>query len=228
MTDHREHQTKPAQRTEAVERNNEPISALADGELDPEGADFLIRRLADDKQMHQHWQRFHMVRACLQREFAGPVALVERVHAALEDEAKPVVNQGFSKLLRFGLGGAVAAGIAVVAVVGLADRMSSENDYGPQQTESPGFVSQPTALDRQFNAQAVPAGFDGKPDSATNDPSSRRVQQRINRYMIRHSQAAGGNGFNSLTPVLTGSSSVQLGRRSQQPTGEEGQDASNP
>ena len=72
--------------TKPVDRNNEHISALVDGELDPKGAAFLVRRLSDDPHMHHQWQRFHLVRACLQREFSGPVSLVGRVQAALQDE----------------------------------------------------------------------------------------------------------------------------------------------
>lgn len=195
--------------TEAVDRNNEPISALMDGEIDPKGAAFLIRRLSDDEHMHSQWQRLHMVRACLQREFAGPVSLVGRVQAALTDEALPERAGRIPSLMRMGIGGAVAASVAAVAVLGLADRMDSENPAAPEQVQAPGFVSQSTVLDRQFNAPLVPAGFGASRDSGGANVSTSPTQQRINRYMIRHSQAAGGNGFISLTPVLAAPAAVQ-------------------
>lgn len=192
-----------------VDRNNEPLSALVDGELDFNGADFLLRRLSDDPHMHRQWQRFYMVRACLQREFSGPVSLVDRVQAAVRDEAVPVRARRFNAVMRMGVGGAVAASVAVIAVLGLAERMDSETPGASEPPQAPAFVSQSTALDRQFNAPLVPAGLGSgsKSDSASEINSGTR--QRINRYMIRHSQAAGGNGFISYAPVLAAPAAVK-------------------
>jgi len=201
-------QSEPREK-EPVDRNNEPVSALVDGELDPKGAAFLIRRLSDDPHMHERWQRFHLVRACLQREFSGPVSLVDRVQAALQDEAAPERAGRFASLVRMGVGGAVAASVAVVAVLGLANRMDSGSTEAPDGGQAPGFVSQSTALDRQFNAPLVPAGFGTSDDSASGAGPASPTQQRINRYMIRHSQASGGNGFISYTPVLAAPAAVQ-------------------
>ena len=190
-------------------RAGETISALVDGELDPRGSEFLIRRIAEDAGMNRRWQRFHLLRACLQREFTGPVSLVERVRSAVDGEAAPESpRRSAGWMLRAGLGGAVAASVALVAVVALDTRLGSEGLDDVASDDSSVFVSQTTALDRQFNPSAVPAGFGGarSGDSASARPSS----QRINRYMIRHSQAAGSNGFIALTPVLTAPSTVRV------------------
>lgn len=195
--------------TRTVDRNNEHISALVDGELDPKGAAFLVRRLAEDPQMRDQWRRLHLVRACLQREFSGPVSMVGRVQAALQDEAAPERTGRLASLMRLGVGGAVAASVAMVAVLGLANRMESESSGGPEAIQAPGFVSQSTALDRQFNARLVPAGFGAGENSVEGGGNSAGTRQRINRYMIRHSQAAGGNGFISYTPVLAAPAAVQ-------------------
>lgn len=216
-------QTETPQGYAALDRNNEPISALVDGELEPKAASFLIRRLSDDEQMHQHWQRFHLVRACLQREFSGPVSLVGRVQAALENEGAPVRSGRFPSLVRLGMGGAVAASVAMVAVLGLANRMDTETSVTVEQAQGPGFVSQSTALDRQFNAPAVPAGFGA--DRSSGASSASPTQQRINRYMIRHSQAAGNNGFISFTPVLAAPAAVQSAGAEQVEDAERDQDA---
>lgn len=210
------HRTE-TRKTRSVERNNELISALVDGEHDTKSAAFLIRRLSDDPQMHRQWQRFHLVRACLQREFSGPVALVERVQSALRDESAPERAGRFQSLMRLGVGGAVAASVAIVAVLGLSHRIDSENAGGLDQTQAPGFVSQSTALDRQFNAPLVPAGFGAGTGSTSGAETDSSTHQRINRYMIRHSQAAGRNGFISLTPVLTAPAAAHpLGRKAKE------------
>lgn len=193
--------------------NREPVSVLVDGELERRGAEFLLRRLADDRDMHEHWQRCHLVRACLQHEFEGPVSLVGRVQAALESERAPQREGRMSSIMRFGLGGAIAASVAIFAVTGLDYRMSREGPDGAPAEAQPGFVSQSTVLDRQFNAEAVPTGF----GAGASEPSGRERergglpnQQRINRYVIRHSQAAGNTGFNALMPVLTAPETVRL------------------
>ncbi|MFO7763399.1 MAG: hypothetical protein R6V61_06685 [Wenzhouxiangellaceae bacterium] len=113
--------------------------------------------------------------------------------------------------MRFGIGGAIAAGVALVAVTGLDYRMGQEANSGAQLDDQPGFVSQSTALDRQFNAEAVPAGFGARSyDESDREAGISGSQQRINRYMIRHSQAAGSTGFNSLAPVLTAPAPVRV------------------
>ncbi|MDT8449322.1 MAG: sigma-E factor negative regulatory protein [Wenzhouxiangellaceae bacterium] len=197
-----------------MDRNNEPISALVDGEIDRRGADFLIRRLADDEEMQRVWQRFHSQRACLQREFVGPVALVDRVRSALAGEEAPTAGRlsGLT-MMRAGIGGAVAAGVALVAVIGLGNRMALDRAEPDPAGQPPAFVSQTTALDRQFSQQAVPVSLGtARAESETDRSTPVRSRQRINRYMIRHSQAAGASGFVSFMPVLTAPSTVPVYR----------------
>jgi len=194
-----------------MQRSDEPISALADGELDTRGAEFLIRRIGRDGELNRRWQRIHLVRACLQREFSAPVSLVARVAAAIDSEPAPKgAGFGPSSLLRVGAGGAIAAGVALVAVIGLGNRVET----GPASVdeEAPGFVSQSTALDRQFSPTPVPAGLGaGRQATATRAGGTGAASQRqINRYMLRHSQLAGESGFVSFTPVLTAPSTVQV------------------
>lgn len=204
-----EHNPEPASDDR---RASETISALVDGELDVRGSEFLIRRIAEDSGMNRKWQRFHLLRACLQREFTGHVSLVERVRCVVDEEAAhQSPRRPLGRMLRAGVGGAVAAGVALVAVVALDNRVGSEGLDDATSAEAPGFVGQTTALDRQFNPSAVPAGFGGA-RSGDASAASRPSQQRINRYMIRHSQAAGNNGFIALTPVLTAPSTVRVVR----------------
>lgn len=185
-----------------MERNDEPISALADDELDGRGAEFLIRRISTDPALELRWQRIHLLRACLQREFTAPVALVERVSAAIEGEPLPKGTGTWAAgLARAGFGGAIAAGVALVAVIGLGNRLEPES--AAPESDVPGFVSQTNALDRQFNPTAVPAGFGAERASPGAAGPAGASQRQINRYMIRHSQLAGDSGFISFTPVLT-------------------------
>ena len=186
-----------------MERNNEHLSALIDGELDRRESEFLLRRLTADDAMQDDWTRYHMVRACMQREFSGPVDLVDRVRASIADEQTDPVAR-MSPLTRFGIGGAMAAGVALMAVVGLNSRLAP----GPTEIEdAPAFVSQSSALDRQFSRQAVPVGLSELPASSTAAPND-DSRERLSRYIIRHGQAAGGTTFVSFTPILTSDTSA--------------------
>lgn len=204
---------KASTRKPNLTRDDEPVSALVDGELDARGAAFVIRRVAGDDELRRRWQRFHVVRACLRSEFSGSGDLVSRVREVLENEAAPVARSGAGgRLLRLAGGGAIAAGVAMMAVVGLGNRVDQQATQTDITADAPGFVSETTALDRQFNPRAVPAGFGGAEREAAGDRETRSARARINRYVIRHSQVAGGNGFISFTPVLTAPDSVQLVR----------------
>jgi negative regulator of sigma E activity len=221
---------EPAEPEVVADSNREPVSALVDGELDARGADFLLRRLGDDEEMHRHWQRCHLVRACLQHEFEGPVSLVGRVQGALAAERAPQRVSRMPSVMRLGLGGAIAASVAIFAVTGLDHRMSQQESNAASAESQPDFVSQPTLLDRQFSAEAVPAGF-GAASSDQSGPvmsgqGNRQVnRQRINGYMIRHSQAAGSTGFDALTPVLAAPETVRLAPQRSGAFGKEAEDA---
>ena len=54
---------KASTRMPKLARDDEPVSALIDGELDARGAEFVIRRVAGDDELRVRWQRFHAVRA---------------------------------------------------------------------------------------------------------------------------------------------------------------------
>ncbi len=181
-----------------MERNNEQLSALMDGELDRRESDFLLRRLVSDETLQRDWACYHLTRDCMKSEFAGPIDLVARVREAIADEAMDPVGR-MSPLARFGIGGVMAAGVAMLAVVGLNNRLA--DDQIPTEP-APAFVSQSSALDRQFSRQAVPVGLNDLPAAASrraaDDP-----RERISRYIIRHGQASGGSNFVSFTPILT-------------------------
>ncbi|MDX1625699.1 MAG: sigma-E factor negative regulatory protein [Wenzhouxiangellaceae bacterium] len=181
----------------------ERMSALADGELDRESTDFLLRRTAGDDGLRRRWDRIHMVRACLQREYPGRVDLVGAVRDAVASEAMEAApGRGrLPALARYGLGGAMAAGVAALAVIGLGHRVDSVPE--PASEPVAGFVSQTTALDRQFSREAVPAGFVAGRDLRPAQSQTPEYRQRLDRYLIQHGQATSASGFVSFTPILT-------------------------
>lgn len=176
-----------------TESNREHLSCLMDGELDQKAQGFLLRRLAGDQTMAATWRRYHLVRACLHQELASGRCIADRVSAALADEPIPQAD-GMPGWLKPIAGSAIAASVALMAIVGINANLLERNQLD-SVAEQPGFVSQPTSLDQGFPRQAIPVSF------TEVSPADR---QRINTYVLRHNQAAGGVSFVSYLPIVTG------------------------
>ena len=182
------------------ESNREHLSCLMDGELDRNAQRFLLRRMSEDADMKATWRRFHTVRACLHRELAATRDLTDRVAAALDGESVPGASSGrLATWFKPVAGGAIAASVALVAIVGIN---SSMLDRQADPVEQPGFVSQPTSLDQPFTRSAVPVSY-----SETSAEQRAAERQRISGHVLRHHQASGGAGFVSYVPIVTGISS---------------------
>lgn len=177
-----------------TESNQEQLSCLMDGELDPKAQDFLLRRLAGDTGMSQRWRRYHLVRACLHKEFETASCIAERVSQALANEPYSSPAESMPRWLRPVAGGAIAASVALVAIVGINSSLL-ERGQPEGVAEQPGFVSQPTLLDRSFSQQPVPVGYSDVTDED---------RQRISTYMLRHNQAFGDSSFIPYLPIVTG------------------------
>lgn len=176
------------------ESNREHLSCLMDGELESGARNFLVRRLASDQELSGRWRRYHLIRACLQREFTAGVDLDSRVSAALASEPELASAAPASRWLRPLGGAAIAASVAVAALVAINTSLLEREE--PQLlADQPGFVSQPTALDLPFTQPLVPVSF---------SETTAADRQRISTYVLRHNQAAGGTGFVSYVPIVAG------------------------
>ncbi len=178
-----------------TEANREQISCLMDGELERSGSEFLVRRLAADDELSGQWQRYHHIRACMQREWAGTLSLAERVSASLDEEPVMTTGSRAVRWLKPAAGVAIAASVAVMALVGMNSSLLEQVQVD-QVAGQAGFVSQSTPLDRPFNQPLVPVSL---------SETSAADRQRLNGYVLRHNQAAGSAGFTSYVPVVVGS-----------------------
>ncbi len=178
-----------------TQSNQDQLSCLMDGELDRNAQDFVLRRLAGDSEMSRRWRRYHLVRACLHKEFEAPGCIAEQVRESLADEPVSEPASFGPRWLRPVAGGAIAASVALVAIVGINSSLLERGQPDAMGNDQPGFVSQPTSLDRSFSQQPVPVGY--------SDVSPEDIQ-RINTYVLRHNQASGGSGFIPYLPIVTG------------------------
>ena len=111
------------------------LSALVDGDLAPDQAGFLMRRLAHDPELKGRWQRWHLVGDVLRGQPVvalpgGADGFAARVAAAVTAErARPAGRLRW----QHGLGAALAASVAAVAL----------------------FVARPLSVDSELPAAVV-------------------------------------------------------------------------
>jgi sigma-E factor negative regulatory protein RseA len=175
------------------------LSALADGELNQHESDLLLRRLSRDHRLSSQWQRYHLIRACLQSEASLAIqpsgSLQQRVSQAISDE--PVMVDSLTarvarRWLQPAAGAAIAASVAVVAVVGLnADWLERNSTQGA--AEAAAFTSQSTPMDRLFTQPPAPVSW--------SQPSELQ-RARFNQLLHQHNQVAAGSVFVPIIPVL--------------------------
>ncbi len=193
------------------EEHQQQLSAFVDGEIDRSAGRFLVRRLAADRDLQSTWSRYHLIRSCMQREYAGHAGLVERVRSAIgapgadrPDGATGLFDR--RTWLKAAAGGALAASVALFAIVGVNRNLADLDEAAG--VSATGFVSQSNVIDRQFNRQPIPVGY-----SATSLPSplAQDVDHRgrLNTFVIRHHQASGASGIISFAPILTESPTPQ-------------------
>jgi sigma-E factor negative regulatory protein RseA len=167
----------------------EQLSAMADGEVEAEGARFLLKRLERDSEFRGVWERYHLMRDCLRHQgtmappdfCAGVSARIDAEEAA--ERRKPAARSSWR-----GLGGAaIAAGVAAVALFGVRMTPGAEDNAlgaanlaqtAPMTTSDlvPAWQLTPVADREQFLLvqQPIPSEIDG--------------------YFTRHGEAAGGVG----------------------------------
>lgn len=100
----------------ALQRRQQ-LSALVDGDLAPDQARFLLRRIGHDAELAGCWDRWHLVGDVLRGEPvavlpAGPDGFAARVAAALATAPVPARRARW----RHGVGMALAASVAAVAL----------------------------------------------------------------------------------------------------------------
>jgi sigma-E factor negative regulatory protein RseA len=111
------------------EVNQEHLSAFVDGELEQEQIRFLLRRLDHDVELRGAWARYHLMGDGLRRQLP-PLAgthFADGVMAAIGQAPA----SGRRRWLQWSAGGAIAAGVAAMAL------MVAQPPAGPQDTTGP-------------------------------------------------------------------------------------------
>lgn len=112
------------------QEHSSQLSALFDGELPEQQAGMVIRRALRDTQMQHSWERYALIGACLRGDpIPATVSVADRVKSRLVAERELNVavlpargraaagrSPASSLLGRGALGGAIAAGVAVLSI----------------------------------------------------------------------------------------------------------------
>lgn len=140
--------------------NRQQLSALMDGELSPDEARFLLRRLQHDGELNACWERWQLCGDVLrgQAQAPAPEGFAARVALAVAAEARqPSANQETTgaprgRLARWG-GGALAASVALVALF-MARQQAPQDDAA---SAAPSVAAVPAA---PVEGTGVPATAD--------------------------------------------------------------------
>jgi sigma-E factor negative regulatory protein RseA len=163
-------------RTDSID---ELVSALVDGELSRESARFLMRRLEHEPTLVERFGSYHTIRACLKREpvLAGSEAFVAGIWARLDGQAAAQAvpaRPRYGRWLRAAAGGAIAAGMAAVALLSL--RAPDTATLGP-------VAATPAALRPVLRTEKAAGRF-----------QQQLAPDAIESYMMRHSGAVASMG----------------------------------
>ena len=159
---------------------DELVSALMDGELERESARFLMRRLENEPELAARFGTYHTIRACMRREpFAASERFVTGMWARMDGqaaEAATVPRPRYSRWLKAAAGGAIAAGMAAVALVSLR---------APDTATLAPVAQTPAALRPVVRTEKAAGRF------------KQLAPDALEEYMMRHSGAVAAVGGGS-------------------------------
>jgi sigma-E factor negative regulatory protein RseA len=177
----------------------EHLSALMDGEISRETGMFLTRRMGSDEELSRSWERYHLIRDCMQRP-GGQLADSEmcrklRERLANEQAAAGQRKRSMPAWLKPVSGLAVAASVALVAIITVGPAPSPDGQPGANSADTAPRFNSPNILP---NAPASQAASFSTGSTANN--------RRLDSYLLRHNQlsgAAGRQGFVSFVPIVS-------------------------
>ncbi|HMB43629.1 MAG TPA: sigma-E factor negative regulatory protein [Luteimonas sp.] len=126
-----------------LDHQRQQLSALMDGELAPDEARFLLRRLQHDPELLGCWTRWQHSGDCLRKrvELPLPDSFAMAVAQAVARESKPAVVGNAGHRLRWAGGAAIAASAAVLALMLARQSPQASPDAAPVQ---PRIATAPT------------------------------------------------------------------------------------
>ena len=123
-----------------ADHQHEALSALVDGELDAAYTETLVDALCRDDELAAEWHRLHRLRSVLKGDDLVACDVTAAVRAALAAEPTyllPVQAPRASRWPRYAMGGALAASVALLTVIGLRPWQGADRASQVAQSEAP-------------------------------------------------------------------------------------------
>ncbi|HQW75513.1 MAG: sigma-E factor negative regulatory protein [Xanthomonadales bacterium] len=187
----------------------EQLSTLMDGELARDETLFLMRSLQQKDELANSWSNYHLTRQVLRRQdvFLLPADFSHRILSQLDGESVHVTHAG--RWLRWAGGGAIAASVAVVALLFSGPRGGQGDVPGEPLAASANATQQPAPMAAprpgEFRAPLISPALDVQPASVSTQgfaSPSAPIDPRLQSYLIRHYDAAAGNGQSAMLPYV--------------------------
>lgn len=142
------------------QHHRQQLSAMLDGALAPDQARFLLRRLQHDHELGACWERWQVYGDAMRGHCHAllPVDFAERVGQALHAQPAPadaaVAMPRRGRALRWAGGGALAASVALVALIGLRPEAATEPVATPVADTVPATTAEVAAAAAPIQADA--------------------------------------------------------------------------
>lgn len=175
------------------EHSSSQLSALFDGELPTQQAEMVIRRALREPGLRTSWERYALIGACVRNEpLCATVSIADRVQARLAAErelnvtalprrsAATAAASRMPLFARGALGGAIAAGVAVLSIFLVRNLAPEGAGSGPMQVAD----AEPVIGAEQLDAP-------GYTTPGVNAPVQRRMlDASLGHYLVAHSEEA--------------------------------------
>jgi len=188
-----------------IDDRRQRLSTLVDGEGSPTELQAALAETLLDPELEAHWERYLTIGRVLRGERLQPSgrAVAARVAARLAEEAPagrpgpgaaPIPLRRPTRRRRPAaagpvLGGALAAGLALVAVVVAPRCVDSGSLMGPALVEAPA---------------TLPSRFADAPEASNRwSVGEPTVASKLNELLVSHRERAGAGGLSGLIPYAT-------------------------
>lgn len=174
------------------------ISAMIDDELQNRENHWVLRRLCQDRDTQDRWERYHLIRDVLQDHLPDKVdvGFAARIRCAIESE--PVPRLGVKSLPAWYkpvTGFALAASVVLVALFGLK---LTQTDVMQPIAQTAQLTAAPPAL--AVSSAALPIRTVASVQNS--DPAGEPVEARLGSYLVNHNGYASMNSMHGVLPYV--------------------------
>jgi negative regulator of sigma E activity len=202
------------------QEHSSQLSALFDGQLPPQQAEMVIRRALREPAMRASWERYALIGACLRAEpIAGPLSVADRVQASIAAErelnvlplparTRQAQTSGAGRFGMFGrgaLGGAIAAGVAVLSIFVMRGMAIGDDTGVLLAQDSPELAAAPLEAGGAQLRESAPGSYVTPGENSPAQP--RLVDASLGHFLVAHSEEA-ASAFRSTYDQVAGGTAM--------------------